>query len=148
MATNPFTDRLNYIKAKFDAAKNVGTSSVSGATIGSGSQPVPIVRRISILATPYAIGKGGKSITGDSIPFYGGDSSFNVGSSGGILGALINRQGPLGFRNYPIFQEKPAATPSPASSSTSGNVSFYGAVSPPSKSNLLNRYLSGQNVQP
>jgi hypothetical protein len=142
MATNPLSDRLNYLKAKLQAAQSVGMSPVSGATVGSGSTPVPIVRRLSILATPYALGKGGTSITGDSIPFYGGDSSFNIGSSNGILGAIVSRIGPLGLRQFPIYQVKPAATPSPASSSTSGNVSFYGSVQPQTASQKLNKLLS------
>jgi hypothetical protein len=142
-SSNPLQDRLNYLKAKFQAAKNVGVISSAGAVSGIGSQPIPLVRRASIILTPYAIGKGGTSLTGDSIPFYGGDSSFNIGSNNGILGAIVSRIGPLGLRQFPIYQEKPAATSSSTSSSTSGNVGFYGAVQPPSKSQKLNRYLSG-----
>ena len=89
MSSNPLNDRIGYLKAKLQAAKSVGISPASGAVVGSGSTPVPIVRRISILAIPYAIGKNGTSITGDTIPFYSSDSAFNIGSNGGILGAAI-----------------------------------------------------------
>ena len=143
MATNPLNDRIGYLKAKFQAAKDVGITSSSGAVIGSGNTPVPIVRRISILATPYALGKSGKSITGDSIPFYGGDSSFDVGANGGILGAVINRLGPLGVRQFPTFKQETKPATSPASSGTSGNTVFYGAVNEPTDSQKLNNYLSG-----
>ena len=144
MATNPLNDRIGYLKAKLEAAKSVGVSPASGAVVGQGSTPVPLVRRISILATPYAIGKSGKSLSGDSIPYFSSNTAFDIGSNGGILGAVINRFGPLGMREFSTFKQEPAATSSPASSSPVGNVSFYGAVQPPSKSQKLNRYLSGQ----
>lgn len=139
---NPLADRLNYLKAKFQAVKDVGVSPASGAVVGSGSTPVPIVRRISILVTPYALGKSGKSITGDNIPFYGGDSSFNIGSNGGILGAIVSRIGPLGMREFPTFKQDTTPATSPASSSTSGDTQFYGSVQPQTPSQKLNKLLS------
>ena len=144
MVTNPLQDRLAYVKAKFDATKNVGVTSSSGAVTGMGYQPIPLVRRASILLTPYPLGKNGTSITGDSIPFFSEDSTFKMTGNGGILGAVISRLGPLGLRNFPVYQEKPAKAQSPASSSTSANMRFYGAVSAPTKSQELNRYLSGR----
>lgn len=127
---NQLQDRLNYLKGKFNAASGVG---MSGATT-----PVPVVQRIAILATPYAIGKGGKTITGDVMP---SGMNFAMGNSSGFFGAILSRLGPLGQRSIPVYQETPASTP--ASSSVSGNTHFYGAVSEPSKSQKLNNYLSG-----
>ena len=142
MASNPLNDRIGYLKAKLQAAKSAGVSPASGAVVGSGSMPVPIVRRISILATPYSIGKKGISLTGDSIPFYSSDSSFDIGSNGGILGAIVSRIGPLGLREFPTFKQDTTPAPSPSSSSTSGNVSFYGSVQPQTPSQKLTKLLS------
>ncbi|MCL4341062.1 MAG: hypothetical protein M1431_03065 [Candidatus Thermoplasmatota archaeon] len=130
MASNPLQNRLNYVQAKFKAAKGNGITASSGAVVGSARTPVPIIRRASILLTPYAFSRGRISIMGDSIPFYNGGPSFDMGENGGILGAVINRLEPLGLRHFPTFKQDTTPASSPASSNTSSNVGFYGSVQP------------------
>lgn len=141
--SNALDERLKFISAKFEAAKGIGVSGnvVSGT---SASEPVPAVKRLSILLTPYSIGKSGQSISGDSIPYYSADSYGDTTSKGGILGNIVKRLGPLGQREFPVFSEGSIKPSEPVSKTTSGNTVFHSNFKSRNKNQKLNDYFSSR----